>query len=336
MADVLEAAGPAEFVARWHLDRTYLRPGRKRAVAGAQVLLSELGRSCRQVHIISSGPPQLRWMLVDKLAKDQVRWDELTLRPTLSDLMHLRLRTLSDQLGYKLSALLEARVHDQELRDEAKPRREVLLGDDSDSDAFVYSLYADVLTGRVDRSLLRQVLREARVYSDQAERCLDALSRVFHVPAVERILVHLNRQIPPSSFDEHGSRLVPFHNYLQAAFVLAEDRIIDAAAVLKIAEAFVLYHGFDHEALARSYLDLMRRSHVHGTITDSLWPALQSLRPHQPPQAADQLSRMGELLGRYEQSPPAPVDRRPGELDYVALARRNRAGLVFRRFATQS
>src|SRR5262245_6649656 len=117
------------FVARWDLDKTYLRtdfdtvadlvrtaierPDLKRSVPGAAALLRELGQSGARIHILSGSPRQMRRNLEEKLRIDRVRWDELTLKPNLQNLMKLRLRALRDQLGYKLPLLLAARVRDQ-------------------------------------------------------------------------------------------------------------------------------------------------------------------------------------------------------------------------------
>ena len=48
-------------------------------------------------------------------------------------------------------------------------------------------------------------------------------------PVVERILIHLERQRSPADFRAYGARVVPFYNYLQAAFVLHEDGRLPAA-----------------------------------------------------------------------------------------------------------
>ena len=128
-SETLAEAARGHFIARWDLDKTYLRtefdtmrdlvrtaierPDRKRSVPGAAALLRELGRTGARIHILSGSPRQMRGMLEEKLRIDRVRWDELTLKPNLSNMMRLRLRALRDQLGYKLPMLLETRARDQ-------------------------------------------------------------------------------------------------------------------------------------------------------------------------------------------------------------------------------
>ncbi len=330
------------FVTRWDLDKTYLRtefdtlsdlvrtalerPDQKRAVPGAASLLRALGETGARVHILSGSPRQLRSRLEEKLRIDRVRWDELTLKPNLSNMLRLRLRALRDQLGYKLPILLAARVRDQHLGDGDTPPREVLVGDDAEADAFVYSLYADVCEGKVDRTYLRRILRTGRVYADQRIVCLEAEAQLRKGPTVERILIHLDRQSPPSHFDPYGPRVVPFYNYLQAAFVLAEDGRLGGPAVLDVASVLVLRHRFDGEALGRSYLDLYRRGHARGTVVPSLRAALADGRGASDRTTHEQLTQMCDRIESYLGSPPPPRPAETALPDYEALAAKHRGG----------
>lgn len=330
------------FIARWDLDKTYLRtdfdtlgdlvrtaierPDRKRSVPGAAALLSELGKTGARIHILSGSPRQMRSRLEEKLRIDRVRWDELTLKPNFSNMARLRLRALRDQLGYKLPILLAARVHDQHHGDESTLAREVLVGDDAEADAFVYSLYGDLCDGTIERAELRRVLEAGRVYRDQAAICFEALDSIETGPVVERILIHLDRQSPPSRFSVYGPRVVPFYNYQQAAFVLAEDGRIEAAAALRVASEFVLRHRFDADALARSYLDLMRRGRVHGALPAVLEREVRRLSGEGELRAPDELRRMCELIGDYTSRTAEPTPQPSGDPDYVELAKRHRGG----------
>src|SRR6478752_5811710 len=103
-------------VTRWDLDKTYLRsefhtardllrsaferPDQKRAVPGAARLLRELARPSVRVHILSGSPEQMKRPLVERLTMDGVRFDELTLKPNLQNLLRFRFAALKDQLGY--------------------------------------------------------------------------------------------------------------------------------------------------------------------------------------------------------------------------------------------
>lgn len=333
----------ARFVARWDLDKTYLRtdfdtlrdlvrtaverPDRKRSVPGAAALLRELGKTGARIHILSGSPRQMRGRLEEKLLIDRVRWDELTLKPNFSNLVRLRFRALRDQLGYKLPMLLSARVRDQKLGQEDGdqdfvPSREILVGDDAEADAFVYSLYADLCEGTVSRAELAKILERGRVYDDQAAICLSAFEAIEHGNVVGRILIHLDRQTPPSKFANYGPRVVPFYNYLQAAFVLAEDQCISPEAALRVASELVVVHRFEAEALARSYLDLLRRRHVRGGLIQALASACGEAKKLA---GKTHLERMCELLAETPIDP-AGEGEPPPALDYLELADRHRGG----------
>jgi hypothetical protein len=340
---VYVAAEP-RLVARWDLDKTYLRtefdtvrdlirtaverPDRKRTVPGAAALLRELRKSGARVHILSGSPRQMRGRLEEKLALDRVRYDELTLKPNLSNALRLRFRAMRDQLGYKLPSLLDARARDQALVGAPGTLREVLVGDDAEADAFVYSLYADICAGRVDRALLSRVLRHGKVYSDQAAKALLAFERIAIAPVVDRILIHLDRQTSPGEFQKYGRRVVPFYNYFQAAIVLGEDGTIEPAGVLRVASELVQQHRFDADALARSYLELVRRGHVRGSLLGELERAVRDLTGRLPT-----LAELAEAVSRLGRAVPveAAVAAAEPALDYVELASRHRGGKNRRR-----
>jgi hypothetical protein len=323
------------FVARWDLDKTYLRtdfdtfrdlvrtaverPDQKRTVPGAAALMRELSDADVAIHILSGSPEQLRGRLVEKLRLDGVRFASLTLKPNLQNLLRLRFRALRGQLGYKLPALLSGRCEmpTQRTADGALID-EVLLGDDAEADAFVYSLYADLCAGRVDAAELTRVMRSGRCYDDDIEDALRFTSYIQPGEVVGRILIHLERQSIPSEFDAYGRRVVPFYNYLQAAFVLAEDGKLSAPAVLRVAQDLTVRHHFDGTSLARSYLELARRGHASGVIIPPLADAYGELVRKRAAGA----SELGEMIAELEEQAaelPPPASRPHPALDYTAL-----------------
>jgi hypothetical protein len=273
-----------------------------------------------RVHILSGSPEQMRRRLEDKLRLDGITWESFTLKPNLQNVLRLRFRALRDQLGYKLPALLASRAKLGETGEPGAEVTESLFGDDAEADAYVYSLYADFLAGRVGEDVLLQVLERGRVYEDVVALAMETARTIERADVVERILIHLEQQTPPDDFRRYGSRVVPFYNYLQAAFVLHEDERLGADGVLRVAVELVTEHRFDGDALARSYLDLARRGHLHGTGIEAIQAALESwLATGQVP-AADELRTMvarlpamaeGAKAARHEVEQPLP--------DYIAL-----------------
>jgi hypothetical protein len=291
-------------IARWDLDKTYLRtefdslrdlvrtalerPDEKRTNPGASTLLREMVRSGVRVHILSGSPEQMRRRLEDKLRLDGITWDTFTLKPNLQNLLRLRFRAVRDQLGYKLPALLRARARLAQQGETAAESTETLFGDDAEADAYVYSLYADFVAGRVGEDALLRVLERGRVYEDVVAEAMETARTVERADAIQRILIHLERQTPPDDFRRYGMRVVPFYNYLQAAFVLFEDGRLGPEGVLRVAVELVTEHRFGGDALARSYLDLARRGHLRGVPVDPIGGALdQWLASGQVPATAE-------------------------------------------------
>lgn len=324
------------FVARWDLDKTYLRtdfdtardlirtalerPDQKRTVPGAGALMRELGDSGVAIHILSGSPEQLRRRIVEKLELDGVRFASLTLKPNLENILRLRFRAVRGQLGYKLPALLRRRCElPMAVDSEGQVVQEVLLGDDAEADAFVYSLYADVCAGEVRGERLAKLLRAGHCYDDDVADALRLASYLPNAAVVQRILIHLDRQSAPSAFEAFGPRVVPFFNYAQAAFSLHEDGRLPPRAVLRVLREMVLRHHFDGHALARSYLELARRGHADGRAVEALAEDYSRWLAERPLVGDSELADMFRIL--EEQRSDFGASPRPSArlVDYEAL-----------------
>lgn len=285
LPDRIDPAPPKK-IYRWDLDKTYLRTDfdtfrqlvtaalqkahEKVAVPGASALIRELAsggdvRLC----IISGSPKQMRAVLEEKLRLDGVVWDELVLKDNVKNLLRGRFKALRGQVGYKLPALLESRLKGP------TEAEEVLFGDDAEADAFVYSLYADLIAGRVDERVLRQVLTHAEVYPDDINRIIATWKKIPTADPVRRIFIHLDRLTPPHHFSRYGPRVVPVFNYFQAALVLAGDNHLTAHQVLKVAVEMVQTAGYNLLTLSNSFQDLLRRGLPLQKVAASLTHALE-------------------------------------------------------------
>src|SRR5262249_11684836 len=176
---------PPKHIYRWDLDKTYLqtefdtfrqlmrsafqKASDKVAFPGAAALIRELGaRGDSKLYILSGSPKQMRSVLEAKLRLDGVEWDELVLKDNVRNLLRGRFRALRGQLGYKLVALLESRARAPVQSDE------ILFGDDAEADAFIYSLYADLIAGRVEQDALRKIVSAADLYRYESARLFPA------------------------------------------------------------------------------------------------------------------------------------------------------------------
>jgi len=182
--------------------------------------------------------------------------DGLTLKDNLKNLVHGRFRALRDQIGYKLPALLESRV------DVPESTREVCFGDDSETDAIIYRLYADLCGGRIDADTLEEIFKAAALYPDQAERVRSALQDLPAVDPVDRILIHLDARSPLARFDGFGPRVAVTFNAFQSALVLIGDGILGEEAIDSIVHSMVDQHAYTPQRLANSVEDVIRRDLV--------------------------------------------------------------------------
>lgn len=258
---------------RWDVDKTYIRtdfdslrdlltayrqpPEEKENIPGAPALLRALLNaqpSSRRVTFISGSPHQMRQTLSKKFELDGIEPDEFILKPNLSNILKLRLRAVRHQVGYKLEALLDSRV---------SHASEFLFGDDSEQDAWIYSLYADMLDQRIGVDVLQELLVESGLYRSEVER----ITRTYlDLPSndgrVERVFIHLDRRSPVSRFLAFGWRIVPVYNYFQAALVLFDMNALAHEGFLQVLTA-MREKGYTAARLANSYQDLVRRGYVN-------------------------------------------------------------------------
>lgn len=283
---------------RWDLDKTYLhtdfdtwrdllrtafqKPEEKVNVPGAVALLRELSRpeanSRALVTFISGSPSQMRDTLERKFEIDGIRPDAFILKPTLRNILKGHFRAIRGQVGYKLNALLK-------LRESSPFAPETFFGDDAEQDAFIYSLYADLAAGTVDRPQLEEILREAEVYESTGQTILARFERMVQRDTVQRIFIHLEAGSSPGRFLVFGPRLVPIKNYFQAAVILYGDGVLQVDSVARVAAELLLNPKYDMQELAVSLQDLARRRHLNMKVLRRLardWQAATREVPDDP------------------------------------------------------
>jgi hypothetical protein len=202
-------------------------------------------------------------------------------------LLRGRFRALRDQVGYKLPILLAGRT---QLGDRCP---EILFGDDAEADAFIYSLYADLLSERVSVAELRRILDSCTLYPDQRLRILDLAEEAPRGDLVARIFIYLEDGSPPSRFLPYGRRVIPISDYLQAALVLSQDGVLPPQSIPRVMQE-LLEVGEGPSSLRDSVEDLAARGFVTiGTLE----------RVH----AAVAASAFSQLASAFE-TPPHPLD----------------------------
>lgn len=283
-----EAIAPRRLVhLRWDLDKTYLqtnfdsvkdlvktfwqKPEDKATVAGAQALLQALmepaDRINRHVTFISGSPRQMRKVLMRKLSLDGVEPDMFILKPNLENLLRGRFRAIRGQVGYKLKALLLSHMG-------AETVDEYLFGDDAEQDSFIYSLYADILAGRIDAVRMAAILSTCKVYRHDVDEIMAYHGRLAGSgDVVRRIFIHLDRRSPLDRFSAYGARLVGIYNYFQCAVLLFDAGLLASHGLVRVLAAMQA-SGYTPERVANSVQDLMRRGFVQSPAIRKLTAAL--------------------------------------------------------------
>jgi len=261
----------------WDIDKTYLDTRfsslrgmaripvefavDKRAIPGMPETLRGLRRgvgkgfAAAPIYFVSASPPQMRRVIERKMLLDEVEHDGLVFKDWLAALRGLRPGRLTEQLGFKLCALLACR--------RSRPAsREVLFGDDVESDALAFSLYARLLAGEMSPGDAEQALQEAGVKRDD-RRCVQALLDELGGSGgrVERIFIHLARGGEPADTPPSPVPLLQVRDGFQMALACLGAGYVDEETVQQAARACREREpGFDpqrllDDAVSRRLLD---------------------------------------------------------------------------------
>ena len=278
----------------WDLDKTYLdthfgsiselwrtiveKAFQKRNVPGTGSLVSALkttweqerGQRAFPIYFITASPPQMEVRIREKLEYDQILPLGSFYKDNLKNLKPSRLWRLTQQVGFKLQALLQLRVR---LKDDV---RQILWGDDSESDAIIYSLYSDICARRWTEKELSQILRGLHVIGEQAETILDLQDRVPEGDPVEKIYINLATDTDPEYYLKFGRRMVPTYNTFQASLDLMQDGRLSPDQVVRVAEDMLMNYGFTKEELESSFDNLVRRQILGADCVRETLPLFQS------------------------------------------------------------
>jgi len=321
-------------VFRWDLDKTYLesefeslrqmvripfeKPEDKVAVPGVVPLIRNLrevatsaGREVR-VYFISASPPQIAKAIKEKLTLDGIVYDGIVFKNQLHHLVRGRFRNLREHVGYKLTELLKSR------RDMPPESRELLFGDDWESDPLIYSLYADLLAGRLAAEDLDSILKPIGVDARLLAVAKDLVDGLAAAEVVRKIFINVERRTPPTRFRSFGPRLVPTFNYFQTAACLYDDGYLTLPAVAEVAAGLVEATAATPHRFANALDDITRRGHLRPASATVL---REYLREHRllPRQSKAARPSLWQRLQSWFASTPEPTPPRDEAIDYQAL-----------------
>jgi phosphatidate phosphatase APP1 len=194
--------------------------------------VAELIRACqrggaasgsdRPAYFLSASPSQMREVLEQRLIVDQISLDGLTLKNWAAFLSPRRWRALTEQLPYKLAALLETR------RELPAKSFEILFGDDTEADEAIYSLYRDVAGGQLKGEALRR--RLDGVAGAETDRLAALVEALEPNPGVRHVFIHALRR--PDA--QNGNGVEHYRSPLVPAEILAGEGLLDEAGVAAV------------------------------------------------------------------------------------------------------
>lgn len=262
----------------WDLDKTYLdsswgtlselwrtaieKARQKRNIPGTGSLVRALKNSWEDergpqrsfpIYFVTASPPQMEPKIREKLELDEILPLGAFFKDNLKNLKPKRLWRLTQQVGFKIQSLLELRTR---LKEDV---RQILWGDDSESDAVIYSLYSDICARRWTEKELLTILRGLHVIGEQTDSILELQDRIPENDPVEKIYINLATDTDPDYYLKFGRRLVPTYNTFQAALDLLQDGRLSHEQVFRVVQDMVTNFGFNREEMESSFDDLVRR-----------------------------------------------------------------------------
>ncbi len=291
VTDPIEQETPEVYV--WDLDKTYLdtafenlrglvrtvreKAFQKKNIPGTGTLVRALrddwqekhkGRKDFPIYFITASPPQLERKIHDKLAFDGIYPFGLFCKDNLQNLAPKRWWRLTQQLGYKLQALLQLRLH-------LGPNiRQILWGDDSEADAVIYTLYSDLCSRRLDEKEARQILRHFKVIGQQVDTILRLRDDIPEQDPVEKIYINLAADTDADYYLKFGRRILPTYNTFELALDLFQDNRLGPTQVVKVAKDLVQNYSFGVEDLENSFNEMVRRPVLADKTVEAILPVL--------------------------------------------------------------
>jgi hypothetical protein len=237
-------------------------PERKLNVPGFGILLRALRRgaaaeaSKTPIVFLSASPPQMREKLLAKMELDGVEHNGIILKNQLQHVRNAEFKRLTEQIGYKLSALLSLWEH---LPPKAKL---ILFGDDSEKDPVIFSLFSEILSKNIFGRKLYQLLSYLNVYREDALK-IGWFSRNVrkNSEAICATFINMVSGNNPHHYRKLSQDIYPTENTLQTAFVLFEHGLIRARAVKSIAKDLIYNHDFEVNELYQSLVEAESRGY---------------------------------------------------------------------------
>ncbi len=248
----------------------------KRTVLGATEVLLELrwprGKSIttpgvpRSLNFVSSSPPQLRGVLGDKMILDGLDWTSDTFKNQAYNLMHGRMDQLRQHVVYKAAAILQ-------VFQQAGPNsRFYLIGDNAESDAFIYLGVSLFVAGSMSPHGFQQYLQTGGVDKDSAKKIVQSFEAL---PAINVCGIFIRRlsghELAPIS--PIIGAITLFEDYFDLALAFMRRGVMGAESLWPLLKVFHNQFGMSDQRIR----ELLR---IHFDIACDVNFDVQTLKPY--------------------------------------------------------
>ncbi len=261
----------------WDLDKTYLdtkidsfrglmttvfeKTLTKKNIPGASELIQSMSRYRKKhfneaifpLFFVSASPPQMESKIKEKFELDSIYPLRMFYKDNLKNLAPSRFLFLKKQIGYKVHALLKLRT---QLSDHVKI---IFFGDDSESDAIIYSLFSDICARRFSESNLTKLLQKFGVTAIQTDEILHLQKQIQVQDPVDKIYINLATDTDPEYYLKFGRRCLATYDSFQIALDLIQDQRLSLEELNHIQSELIQKFNFTTHMMVKSFEDLVRR-----------------------------------------------------------------------------
>lgn len=236
----------------------------------------------KALHFVSSSPPQLRSKLETKFSLDQLDWTSDTFKNQAYNLRKARFDLLRHQVTYKTAAVLSILSRFERSKDI------FLVGDSSESDAFIYLGLKFFLEKRVSDADYRNYLEVLGVPQDSASALTEKFSGLSG--NVKAIFIRQVPDRPIPSGNPLFDLVFTFENYFEATLLALHQGIIPPQSLRMVVRRFHNKHQMPLQKLAVTLALFKIQLPLNSSPLEEVEKVLQVIKPKE----------FGKLLGHEE------------------------------------
>lgn len=189
------------------------------------------------LHFVSSSPPQLRLALDGKLTLDRLEWSTDTFKNQTYNLRMGRLDLLRHHIAYKTKAILDI------VSKLTEGSRVVMIGDNAEYDAFIYTGVRLFIEKKLTRQGLRDWLLGAQVEVPVIEQVVRQDLTVADNIVVDGIYIRLVPGYASVVSSRFNGTWCEFEHWAQIAWTLMKKGVISTKSLPILIRSFHNLHG---------------------------------------------------------------------------------------------